>query len=107
MITASLAPLVMPAHHPLHTICITPSMPSEETTVNDDLSKSQAEARSSKLTVHKFSGADWTTFNLPTKWPRRDRCLLYGHNDLQLAKPYFFPILLQTLSFVIFLIQVS
>ena len=56
--------------------------------------------------VCEASGADWASFNLPTQWPRRDRCLLYGSNDLQLAKPFFFPILLQTLSFVIFLVQV-
>ena len=52
------------------------------------------------------SGAEWTTFNPPTTWPRRNRCMLYGHNDLQLAKPFFFPILLQTLSFVLFVVQV-
>ena len=54
----------------------------------------------------KHAGAAWSTFNVPTRWPRYDRCLLYGHNDLQLAKPYFFPILLQTLSFILFIIQV-
>lgn len=32
--------------------------------------------------------------------------MLYGLNDLQLAKPYFFPIYLQTLSFVLFVVQV-
>lgn len=32
--------------------------------------------------------------------------MLYGHNDLQLAKPHFFPIYLQTLSFVLFVVQV-
>lgn len=52
------------------------------------------------------TGAEWTTFNVPTSWPRRDRCMLYGHNDLQLAKPHFFPIYLQTLSFILFLVQV-
>ena len=32
--------------------------------------------------------------------------MLYGQNDLQLAKPHFFPIYLQTLSFVLFAVQV-
>ena len=52
------------------------------------------------------TGAEWTTFNVPTSWPRRNRCMLYGLNDLQLAKPYFFPIYLQTLSFILFVVQV-
>ena len=38
MHSATLAPLVMSAQSPLHTICIKPSMPSEETTVHGDLS---------------------------------------------------------------------
>jgi len=41
MNSATFAPLVMPAQCPLHTIWIKPSMPSDESTVHDDLSISQ------------------------------------------------------------------
>ena len=66
----------------------------------------QMEKHIQPLCFWTTTGAEWATFNTPTSWPRRNRCILYGSNDLQLAKPSFFPIFLQTLSFILFLIQV-
>ncbi len=51
-------------------------------------------------------GAEWNQFNPPTAWLRKNRCALYGHNDITFARRNMFLVIAETLSYPIFVIQV-
>jgi len=56
--------------------------------------------------VKHNAGAEWSQFNPTTAWLRKNRCALYGHNDITFAQPNLFLMTAETLSYPIFVIQV-
>ncbi len=52
------------------------------------------------------TGAEWSQFNPTTTWLRKNRCALYGLNDITFARPNLFLMIAETLSYPIFVIQV-
>ncbi len=52
------------------------------------------------------AGGDWTTFNPPESWPRRQRRLVYGANEVPVAEPNFILLLVAELLRPLFLFQV-
>ncbi|KAL0045435.1 hypothetical protein WJX82_006584 [Trebouxia sp. C0006] len=59
----------------------------------------------SQLQAIAVSGAEWSQFNPITTWLRKNRCALYGLNDITFARPNLFLMIAETLSYPIFVIQ--
>jgi len=52
------------------------------------------------------AGGDWASFNPPESWPRRQRTLVYGANEVPVAEPNFLLLLVAELWHPLFLFQV-
>ena len=64
-------------------------------------------SRAGSLNTGRFAaGAEWTIFNPPFNWQRRDVQLLYGSNDMSVGRPSFLRMAGEVLIFPPFLVQV-
>ncbi len=62
------------------------------------------------LGLHKLrcaAGADWSIFNPPASWQRREVAQLYGNNDMQTGRPNFSKMVGALLIYPLYVVQVS
>ncbi len=62
------------------------------------------------LGLHKLrcaAGADWSIFNPPASWQRREVAQLYGNNDMQTGRPKFSKMVGALLIYPLYVVQVS
>ena len=53
------------------------------------------------------AGADWSIFNPPASWLRREVAQLYGNNDMQTGRPIFLKMAGALLIYPLYVVQVS
>ncbi len=53
------------------------------------------------------AGADWSIFNPPASWQRRQVAQLYGNNDMQTGRPSFLKMVGAFLIYPLYVVQVS
>lgn len=53
------------------------------------------------------AGADWSIFNPPASWQRREIAQLYGNNDMQTGRPNFPKMVGALLIYPLYVVQVS
>ncbi len=53
------------------------------------------------------AGAEWSIFNPPASWQRREVAQLYGNNDMQTGRPNFPKMVGALLIYPLYVVQVS
>lgn len=53
-----------------------------------------------------YSGGEWTEFNPPAIWSRRQRAQLYGYNDIAVGRPNLLHMTAHLMSYPIYTVQV-
>ena len=53
------------------------------------------------------SGGEWTEFNPPAMWSRKQRAQLYGYNDIAVGRPNFLRMTAHLMSYPIYTVQVD